>query len=210
MRQIITNAYQYSELSDNAKQKAVESYRGKGYDESHYFEEVTDSVKKLAEVFNLKFGREYTDIRTGHIDDDILNLTGIRLYKYLVNNYYSDLFKPKYIKAIDGIKTGRQFIFKVHKSHKGESYTQVYSKNFVSPDNCPLTGVCYDNDILKPVYDFLKKPDNSTTFEDLIRDIESAISKTYSDTEEWINSDEFIIDAIEANEMEFTESGKII
>lgn len=204
-RTIRTKIYKFSELSEQAQGNAIEQFRGR--DNSTYFDEVTDSVKAMAELFNLKFGREYTDLRCSHIDDNILNLSGVRLYKYLVNNYYSDLFPPKYIKAIDRVMTGRQFIFKVHKNYKGEQYTSVYSKNFVSNDNCPLTGICYDNDILRPVYSFLQKPSN-TTFEELIREIEGAINEAYENVEEWINSDQFIKDEIEANEYEFTKDGK--
>ena len=65
-------------------------------------------------------------------------------------------------------------------------------------------------DILQPVYDFLKQPDKSTTFEDLIGYIESAISKTFRNTDEWLSSDEFITEEINANDYEFTENGELI
>lgn len=206
MRTIRIKLYKFNELSKDAKEKAINDWRNS--DNYFYFQEIEESVKSVIELFNLKTGRTLDDIRTSHIDDCILELKGVRLYKYLINNYSNDLFKPKYIKLINGIKTGKQFIFKVHKDHKGEPYTQIYSKNFVS-DCCTLTGICYDNDILQPVYDFLKKPESNTTFEDLIKDIENAISKCYRDTEEWINSDEYIIETIEANEYEFTQDGKL-
>ena len=60
---------------------------------------------------------------------------------------------------------------------------------------------------MQPVIDFLKKPDTSTTFEDLISGIESAIQKTFDSNEEWINSDEYITETIEANEYEFKADG---
>ena len=129
MRTIRIKLYKFNELSKNAKQKAIENWRSQNEQDSFYFEEIEGSVKAVIELFNLKTGRTWDDIRTSHIDDNILELQGIRLYKYLVNNYYNDLFKPKYIKSINGIKTGKQFIFKVHKDHKGELYTQIYSKN---------------------------------------------------------------------------------
>jgi hypothetical protein len=206
-RTIRTKVYKFNELSEEAKQKAIDSFRNNDIDYSHYSEEITDSAKAVVELFGLKFGRRYTDIICSHIDDDILNLSGIRLYKYLMNHYYDDLFTPKYIKSVDREIRGKQFVFKVHKDYKGEPYTQIYSKINRVNDGCPLTGVCYDNDILQPVYNFLKKPDNRT-FEELIREIESAISKAYDNAEEWVNSDEFIKEEIEANEYEFTKDGK--
>lgn len=203
------NVYSFDELNEDAKEKAIDTYRNKGYDNQYYYDEITASVKAVIELFNLKTGRTYSDIRCSHIDDTILELTGVRLYKYLINNYYSDLFKPKYIKTIGRELRCKQFICKVSKNYKGEPYTQIFSKNRISQDNCPLTGVCYDNDVLRPVYDFLKRPTKST-FEELIREIESAITKCYDDSDEWLNSDEFIKDEIEANEYEFDEDGNIL
>ena len=62
-------------------------------------------------------------------------------------------------------------------------------------------------DILQPVYEFLSRPDQSTTFEDLISNIESAIQKTFDNNEDYVNSDEYIIESIEANEYDFTKDG---
>jgi hypothetical protein len=207
MRTIRIKLYKFNELSESAKQKAINDWRNKNdYDSS--FEEIEVSVKAVIKLFNLKTGRTWDDIRTSHIDDSILELKGVRLYKYLMNNYYNDLFTPKYLGYKNRKITGRQFIFEVRKDYKGNDYTLIYSKLFKNND-CPLTGICFDNDILQPVYDFLKRPGKTTTFEDLMRDIENAISKCYRNNEEWINSDEYISETIEANEYEFTKDGKL-
>ena len=206
MKTIRIKVYSFDELSNEGKQKAIDDYRNKGYnDDSFYAEEIISSVKKLAEVFNLEIGRTYSDIRKGHIDDNILQLTGVRLYKYIVNNYYNDLFTPTYKKCIDRTVKWKQFICKNNKGKNGE-YTMIFSKHKVD-NSCTLTGVCYDNDILQPVYDFLKKIDTSMTFEELINEIESAISKCFESNEEWVNSDEFISEEIENNDYQFTKDG---
>lgn len=111
--------------------------------------------------------------------------------------------------TIDKEVNYKPFICKVGTNHKGEKYTQIYSRIFRVNDGCPLTGVYFDYNILQPVYDFLKKPGKSTTFEDIIKDIESAIFKTFEETENWINSDSFIIDLFEANEYRFLKNGKV-
>jgi len=207
MVQKITNLYSFNELSKESQEKAINNYRNDGRDYLFYYDDIISSVKKVIELFGLKTGNQYDDIRTSHIDDDILNLSGVRLYKYLVNHYYSDLFKPKYIKTLDGELYYRQFICKRYKGTKG-MHTQIFSRMKV--DNCcVLTGCCYDDDILKPIYDFLAKINTSITLEDLFNDIESAISKCFTDTEEWTNSDEFIIEEIESNSYTFTEDGEI-
>jgi hypothetical protein len=206
MKTIRTKVYQFSELSDSAKQKAIEWYRTGSDDGQIYADEIIDSVKELAKIFNLEFGREYTDIRTSHIDDNILELQGVRLYKYIVNNYSHHLFRPKYIKSIDRAVYWNQFICKRKKGTNGD-YTQLYSK-WRKDNSCVLTGVCYDMDILNPVYEFLARPDKTTTFADLISDIESAIQKTFDSNETYVNSDSYVIESIEANEYDFTADGK--
>jgi len=206
MRTIRTKIYKFNELNEAAQRKAIDSFRNADRDYQFYYDEIIDSVKAVCELFNLKTGREWSDIRTSHIEDSILELKGLRLYKYLMNTYGKNLFKPKYIKCIDRPVKWKQFICKVKKGKEGE-YTLIYSKHQI--DNCcTLTGVCYDMDILQPVYNFLKHPDKSTTFADLMQQIEWAISKTFENTERWINSDEFIKEDIEANEYEFTADGR--
>lgn len=206
MRSETINIFKFSELSENASKKAIEWYRS-GRNDEFYQDEIIETVKKVAKLFNLKFGNEYTDIRYSNIDNNILELSGVRLYKYIINNYYNELFAPKYIKMLHRELKCKQFICEVGTNYKGDKYTQLFSK-LHKTNCCTLTGVCYDNDILKPVYDFLLKPTNGTTLEDLIQSIEHAIDKCFTDTENWVNSDEYIIDTIEANEYEFTEDGK--
>jgi hypothetical protein len=188
MRTIKIKVYKFEELNEKAQEKAICSYHQQDLDYSYYYDEVAESAKAVANLFNLKFGREYTDLRWSHIDDDILELKGVRLLKYILNNYADSLFTPTFVGYINN--------------------KPYYSKT--NKDNsCTLTKVCYDNDILQPVYDFLKNPDKHTTFEILIGEIESAISSTYNQVEDWINSKEFIQEEITANEYEFTAQGKI-
>lgn len=208
MKTIEIQLFKFSELSEDAKQTAINNYRNKGYDNQHYFEEIISSVKSVCALFNLKTGNQYDYLRSSHIDDNILELKGERLYKYIINNFYSSLFTPAYIGSKDRAIKGNQFIYKVRKDYKGEPYTQIFSK-LKTDNSCTLTGVCYDNDILQPVYDFLLKPAKDTTFEDLIKDIERAITKTFSNTEDWLNSEEFISEELENNEQDFTEDGTI-
>ncbi len=214
MRTIRTKLYKFNELTEEAQENAINQFRNSERYNQDYFDEVIESVKSVCELFDLQTGRKWTDIRVSHIEDNILELKGVRLYKYIVNNYWGSLYKPKFLGSIGDNKVIKHRMSKTnfYDMNKG---ARVNSSNFIHSniqfDNCcTLTGVCYDNDILNPVYDFLKKPDLSTTFEDLTQEIESAINKTFDNTETWLNSDEFIKDEIEANEFEFTEDGILI
>lgn len=211
MRTVRTKVYKFNELNEDAKQKAINWYRN-GSDDAHIWaHEIIASVEKMCELFNLKTGTQWDDIRTSHIDDNILELSGIRLYKYIINNYWSGLYKRKYLKAIGDNKIIKHPMSKTHffdmsKGARVNSSNFIYS-NIQFDNSCPLTGVCFDNNILQPVYDFLKHPNKSTTFADLISEIEYAITKAFNSNEEWVNSDEYISETIEANEYEFTAEG---
>jgi hypothetical protein len=138
MKTICTNVYLFSELSESAQENAISQYRNnrnRGDDCSFYYDELKDSINAMCDVFGIKTGNTYSDLRFGMIDDNILHLSGVRLYKYIMNNYYSDLFKPVYIKLIDKPIKCKQFICKI--GAKGD-YAQIYSR--LKKDNsCVLT-----------------------------------------------------------------------
>jgi hypothetical protein len=206
MKTIEIKIYSFNELTEEAKQTALNEYRENTHDDFYSYE-VTESVKKVIELFNLKTGNYYSDIRTGHIDECILQLAGARLYKYLINNYFTDLFKPEYIKTIDGYKKWQKLYFCKYFTGMNGDRTHIYSKWKKWDNSCTLTGVCYDNDILDPIYEFLKKPTEKTTFQDLMEEIGWNIAKTYDNVEKWVNSEEYITETIEDNEYDFHEDG---
>ncbi len=75
--------------------------------------------------------------------------------------------------------------------------------------DCTLTGVCFDNDILEPIVNFMVKPDNHTIFEELIDTCLDNIMKAVQNEVSYWNSKECILEEIKANEYEFLENGEI-
>ena len=205
MKTIQLNLYKFSELSEDAKRTAIDEYKEGGQDQL-YYDKLIESINKALDLFGLETGRQYSDIRTGHIDDCILELSGVRLYKYLVNNYWNKLFTPKYKKSIDRAVKWKPYICKVHTAWDGSKFTQLYYKH-ERDNSCVLTGVCCDMDILQPFYNFLERPEKNTTYQDLINQFEHAIKKAFEDIEEWQDSDEHISETLEINEYDFTEDG---
>ena len=186
MRTIEISIYKFSELSDESKRKALDKFEpfvGFIYDDAH------ETVKAFCEVFGVKEGRHnWLDFNTDYIDDNILELTGQRLRTYLINNFYSEIYKPKtYYKG-------------VNKKRK--------SKIFVNND-CVLTGVCYDHDMLEGIYNFIQKPCEHTDFKDLIGNAFHDLRKSVEDEASYRYSDEAKIEDIEANDYEFYEDGNI-
>ena len=117
-------------------------------------------------------------------------LCGIRLLKYIVNNYWHTLFKPKayYLKG------------NYNKRRKSRVFT----------DNCcVLTGYCADEDILRPIYDFLKAPDTRTTLYDLMDKCLDSFFKSCRDDMEFQCSEESFEESCAANDYEFLGNGKM-
>lgn len=214
MRTIQTNIYHFSELSENAKQKAIEHFRESNYEYDLPFQdEVTGSLNKFCEIFNINYRRiDYLEPHGNdykiELEDSIKKLSGVRLLKYIVNNYWHFLFKSSYIKPFDGHKNHKR-IKNYTAKHTGKKYCFYYS-SFKYDNSCTLTGVCYDNDILDPIYNFLKNPSENINFEDLLNDCISSLCSAAGKEYEYQNSNEAIIENIEANEYEFDENGDLI
>ena len=114
-----------------------------------------NTLDAFESIFNIKvtdWGYDtcrYSYRFTSHYSGEEEELNGIRLLKYLVNNYWHILFKPRtyYLKG----------------NFKKQRKSRVFTES-----SCVLTGYCADEDILKPIYDFLKSPDTDTTLYDLM------------------------------------------
>ncbi len=207
MRTIETVLYKFSELSDEAKQTAIQEYRGEGVDTSCYFDEAHESIKKFHDVVGTESGhRSWLDVRTGHIEDDILELSGVRLRTYLINNFEELFYERKYINSFHRDERPNTHPMRTIEKHLRGGYWVRNLSNFKTESCCPLTGACYDEDLLQPFKEFIKAPDNRS-FEDLINEAFSTLSNSLDNEEEHLNSDEAITEAIESNEYEFNEDG---
>ncbi len=195
MRTIRTKVYQFSELSEQAKQKAIENYRNSNT-EIFWADENRESLKEFAKLFPIivtdwSYGGRGEGVSFRFTEcGEIENLTGQRLATYLWNNYNVDIYSKKY-----------------YSIHENGSYKSRYSKIQSEPFNCPLTGYCMDNELLSEIWDFINKPD-SRNFKDLLEDCFSEWIKACNADIEDQNSDENITSNIEANEYEFTIDGK--
>jgi hypothetical protein len=203
------NLYKFEELSEDLKSKAIEQYRNEGVDTCWIYDEAYNSVKEFHEIFNTKeCNREWTTVITSHIDDCILHLKGIRLRTYLLNNFYSTFFQPKYITSYQSNVKPMYHRLRKFKENKKGFWIKKYSFNIVE-SCCPFTGVCYDEDLLYPFRQFIKCPNNSTTFKDLINDAFDTLSKNLESESEYMHSDEAISETLILNDYYFNEDGKI-
>lgn len=170
MQELTTKSYRIDELNSEAKQYALDNY-----------ETDTDFIRhEINDVF-VEFDKKFKDLPE-------YELSPLRLRTWILNNYYTVLFKPKYL----GVRKGKS----------------IYSK--IQFDNsCVLSGVCFDDDCLKPLYDFLQKPYN-TDFESLLSNCKDSLEKCYEENLDYYNSDEFKeTELLDLNYL-FDENGKDI
>lgn len=209
MRTVRTKVYKFKELSKQAKEKAIEWYRNSSIDDSQsFYDEAHESVKEFHDIFGTKEGsRSWLDAKTGHIDDNVMNLKGLRLQKYIWNNFKTSLYKGKYY----SLWSKTDISYKHHKNGYPVLKSR-YSKVFLD-NSCVLTGVCWDNSLLQPVYDFLEnyraKADyySYMDFETLVNDCFASLQKDLESEVEAINEDDYITKELENSDFEFQKDG---
>lgn len=202
MRTEIVKIFTLDELSADLQEKAHEHYLGKG-DEYAWTDEIVDAMKAFEKLFPIKIKTYEFDAYTFNcnwhftgLDGDIAGLSGQRLATYIWNNYRRDLFKGKYY------STAGEYI-------DGKCTYKSRRSRIILENSCVLTGVCYDDDILQPVYEFLNKP-TGLDFEGLIGECFDNFGKAVKAELRSQLSFEYFKDMALANEWEFTETGEMI
>lgn len=196
--------YLFDELSEKAKENAISNMRD--VIDTYVLEKESEkTLQEFENIFPIKvkeFGYEYNpyvyfdfrekDWQHGTIKD----LSGQRLATYIWNNFKDRIYKGKYYS-----------IGHCNKETGKYNYKSRYSKILL--DNCcPLTGYCADDDILEPIFSFMKKPDNRNFYE-LMSDCLKNWVKRYADDYEYATSDEGITESIKTNQDEFLENGEL-
>ena len=213
METININLFTFDELSTEAKQTALNNYIAKE-DFYYIWSEAKNSVKAFNELFNLRSGRNSWLEYDHNFDDNITELKGLRLRKYLINNFGYALYKGKYRKMIDGHKTIKCFSPKYWQTNEGKKHTFLYSKLF-SEHTYVLTGVCYDENILDPIYNFIDNyKENANNYQytniiDLLDNCFESLKKAIENEIEYLQSEEAYSEHCEANEYKFLSNGQI-
>lgn len=208
MRQETINIYQFGELSEKAKEKALGKWNANNCT-SDWSKENIDSLKKFYEIFPIQdspFSREWgsqTDF-TGSEED--FQLSGHRLAKYLWNNYSHILWKGKYYSIWSKTDINPHYTPNGN-APKGELKTR-YSKIIKVSKNCNLTGYIADEWLLDPIYKFIENPDDTDFDQLLIKCVESWEDYNKQD-DEYHQSMEYFEEMCEANGYEFTEDGEM-
>lgn len=211
MKTLKINVYSYNELNKQAKEKAINNYLMNA-DNSFIYNDIINTIKEFNNLFNLSTGNDYFKY-TINADTEVMNLKGLRLRKYIINNFDYVLFKPKYIKCLkETIKRIDHKRIRV-REYKNGNLSNTYYSAISKTNEAVLTGVCYDYDILQPIYDFIEyKNANKYNYdfmdlEDLISECFYNLEKAVEKEEEYLNSEEYIKEFFEMNEFSFYEDG---
>lgn len=190
MKTIEINLYSFDELSEAAKQNAIEQCRPM---DNFWQSENQYSLESFANIFPVRINRNGLSFVGENAE-----LSGWKLAKHLWNNYRKDIYKAKQYWICNG-----------HKNCVGQNAKKRESKIFLDEFGCNLTGYYMDNQILSPVFEFMRKPNEKTTFENLMDECYNAWEKGCEEDWEFQNSDEQIIENIKANEYTFEEDGTL-
>jgi hypothetical protein len=216
MKKVEINVLTYDELSDEAKERAYNNWL-KHHDYA-WQDSNTATLKAFCDMFPVKCndfeygsgGRDYVSWKFTD-DDHIAELSGIRLMAYLWNNFSHKLYKGKYY----SLDVNKQINHKrvVSKLLSNGKWFNAYYSAITLNNSCVLTGYCVDDDILKPIYNFLDHPIEPCfkdhTFYDLMDACFNAWLKVCIEDYEYSCSQECFAEDCESNEYEFTEDGEM-
>lgn len=212
METIQINLYSFEELSEDAKKIALKNYEPFT---DFIYDDAYESVKKFNELFGLKEGsRSWLDYNFWDYDDNQKELKGLRLRKYILNNFGHGLYGRKFYNSIGNNRIINHPCIKInyYDMSKGAivNLSNFYYSRIQFDTSCVLTGVCYDDDLLKPIYDFIAYKDAKNmdhwTLKDIFDDCFASLNKSIESEVEYRNSDEAKIEDMQ--DYKFTENGK--
>jgi hypothetical protein len=209
MRTIEVKLFLFSELSEEAKQTAISNCL-EYVDNTYNYDEAHQTVKAFEAIFptDSRGNRGWLECNV-RIDDDIENLEGERLRKYIYNNFGSSLYTPKYIRHLKNNKEVVKHRRIKSTKHKNGNVSNCYYSAIQVDNSCVLTGVCWDINMLKPLYKFLdRKGYEGYNFSELLKVCYENLETSLRSEDDYLTSEEGITEMIECNEYEFTEDGE--
>lgn len=178
----------FEDLSEEVQQELIEKNRNQyvEFEGDHVNEMFKDSRKKFESIFCLSNHSNKTTM----LEED---LRGVRLATWLNNNIYDELVMKK------------SFILGYDKNYKFRQSKIIIERS------SGMTGTCTDDYYTQPIFDFIAKPNDNTSLNDLIYEcLENARvgadqmhHKNYSD-------DESIADYLLNQDEDYNKAGEVI
>lgn len=210
-RTITTEVFKINELSDEAKQRAIQKYRENGFDYD-WWDDVYEDAAQIADILGIDMRRRRRHFHSGKIDDK-----GVAIY---FSGFSSQgdgaCFEGFYSYAKGCAKKIRKYAPKDEELHgiadalaeaqKSARYAlcaTIKHSGHYSHSGCMTVDVRrYDDK------EVAEEQDSMVT--QCMRDFADWIYKTLKREWDWRNEDEQIIETMEANGYEFTADGKMV
>lgn len=200
-------AYSLDELSEKAQARAFSKWLA----HTEYFNtgEIEATLNEFCRLFDVKcnyweFDAYSHSFRFKILNDafDDENMNGIRLAKYIWNNYAKYIMQGKYFSLWS----------KTEKSENNPLMGKLKSRRskvLLSMDDCPLTGVCFDCDVLSGVVKCLTYKKLYDSYEEIIDECLESLFKTAEQDCEYQISEEYFREEAAANDYEYDENGNV-
>lgn len=196
MRTETRNIYTFEELSEEAKQKAIEEYRNNNT-EIFWQDETLESLKALfdncsgVKLKDYSLGEYHSWITVEFTNEEAENFSGKRALAWIENNLLSNIRIPENSFTMNGTR------------RKLAQYGQYYRAGLIKP--CPFTGYCTDDDFLD---DLIKEVKDGSDLKTAFEGLATTYQKIINNEIEYQNSEEYISEQLTENEYEFTEEGE--
>ena len=136
-------------------------------------------------------------------NDDIEDISGIRAWKYVWNNFIEPNLQGKSI-------AGAVYDGKLHYNAVGGDRTILYHSKATLEFSCPFTGYYMDDALINTWNEHKKDFAGNYTVADFIDDVAAELSKEWTDDNEDQMSDESVDEMLAVNGYEFTEEGEAV
>lgn len=195
---ICTTVYSFDELSDDAKQVAIEKERDwrLSYNDDDCNGERRDSLDAFCKCFGISWDTYGGEVVFRNLPKFEYRgeetIYGLRLHRWLINNH-GDLF------------TERKRLTPYGKPERR-------SRVLFTDTCCPFTGVCYDEVLLDPMRKFLQKPlahRRIYDLHDLLTDCAHSFNHCFQRDIEYYTSDEAITESLQCEDTQYNEDGTV-
>ncbi|MDL2248780.1 hypothetical protein LJB89_03700 [Tyzzerella sp. OttesenSCG-928-J15] len=175
------DSYFLNELPQEAKDKSYKMYL-ESYDFFAQESAYVNTLDKFCYYFDVScydwtVDAYHHSFRCRVKNENVEGLLGIRLATFVWNNYSQYIQTGKYYSIMSKSLDSSESTAKKFKSR--------YSKVIKSMQGCPLTGVCYDYDILEPIYDCLTYKRFFRSYDELIKECLDRFFKAFSSEYAW-------------------------
>lgn len=205
MKEVTVKLYPFAELKEEIQEIIINERQSRIDFAEPYYYEYEETLKAFEELMGIKVKNWSVDsCRYNYrVEYEVYAFcAGKYLWRYIMNNVWNDMFPRKKFYSYNAGYNREK------KRWNKQRYSKVIREQW---DNCVLTGVCYDYDILKPIADYLSKPINDNyTLEDLVHDCLDNFFSAWQHEIEYCNSYEGVKEWLtEFDGHEYYENGRV-